>query len=344
MTQEQQPQVETVSVVVVRALAEAVAGAGVPAAEFLRAAELPPALLERLDSRLPLSWMHRMCELALDQTGDPALGLHWAERLGEATFVPVSHLLMHAATLRQAFGSLAQFHRLISDHPGYCLVEQGEALMLQAPRLPGQSWRARRFAAEMTLLALYRLVRYFDANARAEQVCFDYPAPAYHAEYERAFAGAVRFEQPFSGIVLDRALMDATAPHKDADVHAALEALAERRLQRITQQTPLAQRVREFIVREGWRQQADMNAAARALGLSVRSLRRRLAEEGSAYHDIASDALAVVAKQFLEGGQHTIQETAYEMGFSAPSTFHRAFKRWTGTTPTAYRQGQLRGE
>ena len=87
-----------------------------------------------------------------------------------------------------------------------------------------------------------------------------------------------------------------------------------------------------------------MNAAARALGLSVRSLRRRLAEEGRAYHDIASDALAAVAKQFLEDGQHTIQETAYEMGFSAPSTFHRAFKRWTGTTPTAYRQGQLRSE
>lgn len=83
--------------------------------------------------------------------------------------------------------------------------------------------------------------------------------------------------------------------------------------------------------------QADMKAVARALGLSVRSLRRRLAAEGASYGEVANAALATVAKHLLREKQHSIQETAFELGFSDASAFHRAFKRWTGTTPSAYR-------
>jgi AraC-like DNA-binding protein len=79
-----------------------------------------------------------------------------------------------------------------------------------------------------------------------------------------------------------------------------------------------------------------MEQVAHALGLSVRSLRRRLADEGQSYAAIANEALTIVAKHLLRDRQRTIQETAYEMGFADTSSFHRAFKRWTGTTPGAY--------
>ena len=91
-------------------------------------------------------------------------------------------------------------------------------------------------------------------------------------------------------------------------------------------------------------QRADMSTVARALGMSVRSLRRRLAEEGKSYNDLANEALAAVAKQLLRDKRRTIQETAYDLGFSDTSTFHRAFKRWTGMTPSTFREAERSDE
>src|SRR5690606_23615634 len=105
-------------------------------------------------------------------------------------------------------------------------------------------------------------------------------------------AGRERFDQPFTALVFDRALLDATSPHQDDDVCEALQSVAERRLLRISQRTPYAIRVRDFLVREGFPHRTDMESVARALGMSVRSLRRRLEAEGKAYNDILSEARA----------------------------------------------------
>lgn len=337
------PAETTVSVQVVRAMVEAVeVKAGVPRAQLLQAARLDPARLAQAETRVALSEVHALCEVAMDAARDPAFGLHWAEHLGDSTFVPISHLLAHAATLRQALQGLGQFHRLLCDAPSYVQIEEDDRFVLRGLSIVPTARRVRCCTAEMMMAGFHRLVRSFDFNARPERVSFDYPAPAHHAEYTRVIGDMVRFDEPFTEIVFPRALLDAPAPHQDADVHEALSALAERRLMRITQRTPYAVRVRDFLVREGWRQQADMNAAARFLGLSVRSLRRRLAEEGKPYNDIVSEALGSVAKRFLQDQRRTIQETAFEMGFADASAFHRAFKRWTGVTPSAARDQLLR--
>jgi AraC-like DNA-binding protein len=98
-----------------------------------------------------------------------------------------------------------------------------------------------------------------------------------------------------------------------------------------------AERVRELLLENGAQTRIDMNAVARSLGLSARSLRRRLCDEGISYNSIAEGALATLAKQLLADQARSIQETAYTMGFSDPSAFYRAFKRWTGTTPKTFR-------
>jgi AraC-like DNA-binding protein len=330
----------TISIQVVRGIVEAVHKiAGVSRDQLLRASKLKPEQLEASETRVPCSVAYHLCELAMDLTGDPALGLHWAERVGEGTFAPISPLLAHAASLRQAFDALTHFYRLLSDEASYEVIEHDGEVMVRRVALSGASPRVQRFSAEMMVGGIFRLIRYFHADARPDRISFQYSAPPYAAEYERVFGMAPRFDQPFTGIVLDRALLDFPAPHKDEEVHDALQALAERRLLRITQKTPYALRVRELLVRQEQPQRThDMKAIARALGLSVRSLRRRLAAEGTSYNTVVREALAIVAKHLLRDKQRTIQETAYEMGFSDASTFHRAFKSWTGTTPSAYRE------
>lgn len=328
----------TVSLHALRALLQAVQKAGLPRPQLLCAAGIEESELEALDQRIPHSKMFRICESSLDLTGDPALALHWAEQLTAATFTPVSHLVAHASHLRQAFASLAQFSRLLTDDVYHELRDEGDKLILLCRAPKEAAPRIQRFVAEMVVGSFFHIFRAFNQAARFEQISFSYAAPDYHDEYTRIFEGGARFEQPFTGIVFEPALLDAAAPHKDPDVHEALSALAERRLSRLAQGVPFALRVREFLTKRGWPRRVDMQTVARSLGLSVRTLRRRLSNEGKSYQDVENDALATVAKQLLRDKQRSIQETAYEMGFSDATTFHRAFKRWTGTTPSAYRE------
>jgi AraC-like DNA-binding protein len=333
------PVESTLSIGFVRGVVQAVEQLGVPRSELLGAAGLDASQLEAVEDRLSRSDANRLFELAIDLTADPALGMHLAEAFTGQGFVPTSHLVAHSVSLRQGIESLEQFQALIGDDPYFELREQGDEVTLRCLRLPGQSLRLERFSSEMITTSFFRLLRYFSPHARPERVGFEYAAPPHRHEYARVFENLECFEQPFTGIVFDRALLDVPSPDQDEDVHEALRALAERRTMRLAQAVPYALRVREFLVQQGAAHRTDMETVARSLGLSVRSLRRRLASEGKSYGAIESDALAIVAKQLLRDEQRTIQETAYEMGFSDTTTFHRAFKRWTGTTPSAYRQG-----
>lgn len=332
------PREFTLSGRIVQGLLEAVETVGVPRMRLLKAAHLEPQELEIAGFRMPCSEVYRLCELAIDLTDDPALGLHWAEKLSGDTFNPISHLLAHSATLRHAFDSLSQFRRLLTDQASYELIEADDTVTVRCvPPSSASSIRVRRFTAEMLLTSLVRLIRSFSLHARPRRVSFDYSAPSYRAEYARVFGGAECFDQPFSGIVFDRALMSAVSPHKDDDVHSALRSIAEQRVLQLTDRVPYSLRVRDFLVQQAPSGRAEMATVARSLGLSVRSLRRRMDAEGKTFNSVANDAQAILAKNLLRNTQHTIQEVAYELAFADTSSFHRAFKRWTGTTPLAYR-------
>lgn len=329
---------KTIGMVVVRALVDAAEHASITRADFLRAAHLSAAQLDSATARVSGLRIYRMCELALDLSADPAFGLHWAERLHGNALGPVSHLIAHAGTLRQGLEAFSKFEVLLSDIRCHQLIEEGDTVKVRCRFLP-PSPRMHRFAAEMILGFFFRLLRAFDRQSRPHTVSFQYGAPSYEAEYARFFEGTACFDQPFTEIVFDRGLLDRPGPHRDDDLSEALHTLAERRLLRIAHRTPYSLRVRDVIVRRGFPLRTDMASVARALGLSTRSLRRRLASEGKSYSAIVGEAMATLAKDLLLQRRLTIQETAHAMGFSDPRTFHRAFKRWTGLTPSVYRDG-----
>jgi AraC-like DNA-binding protein len=322
----------------VRRLVEAVEQAGVPRSALLRGAGIDAALLEDLEARVPRSQLHRIFELALDLTGDPALGLHWSEGLNASGFAPVTHLLAHAANMREAFALLSSVERLLTDRSCFQLIEQGDKATVHCPSAAGTPLRIQRFAAEMRVTAFFLMIRFFSGHGRPERVCFEYAAPPYRDEYTRIFGRAESFEQPFTGLVFPRAMLEIPSPYKDDEMRDSLRAIAERRIMRLTQHGSYAQRLRELLLQRGASRRIDMQTAARSLGLSVRSLRRRLAAEGRSYRAIETDALAIAAKQLIRDQRRTIQEAAEEMGFSDTTTFHRAFKRWTGMTPMACRE------
>ena len=281
--------------------------------------------------------LFELCQVALDLTGDPALGLHWGEWLSSNSKNLMSHLLTHASNLRQAFDTLHRFGNLVTDGAVVELVEDGDLAEVRSVDTSDRPLAIRRLTAERVTLGAYSLIRHFGGpQAKVTSVCFQYPAPDYRAEYARIFEGAERFDQPFTGLAFSRALLHAQSPQKDEDLYATLSDLAERRLLRLHHRAPYSVRVRHYLLQQGSPHRVAMRQVARSLGVSVRSLHRRLTEEGQSYADLATEASAQLAKQLLTGAGHTIQETAHAMGFSKVSSFHRAFRRWTGMTPRAF--------
>lgn len=326
-----------VSIHVLRGLLEAAAQAGVASDELLRAAHLDARLLAA-EASFPRSTLYLLSELAVSMTRDPALGLHWGENVRANTFNPISHLLAHSPTLRDALHALAELHRLFSSEAGFHLVEHDSQVTLRQHALIGASPAAERFSSELLVAGVYKLVQSFGPDARPERVCFTYPAPAYRREYARLFDGTARFRQTFTGLVFDQALLDITSPDKDADVFHALRGIAERRIMRAAQRVPFATRVRDVLVQRLELRRLEMDEVARSLGMSKRTLRRRLVAEGTSYVALVNEAQGIVAKRLLQAKRLSIQETAFALGFSDPRTFHRAFKRWTGMTPNAFRE------
>jgi AraC-like DNA-binding protein len=322
---------------VARSIVHAAEAVGVPRADLIRAARLSPDQLERREGRVPRSSIYRLCEQTVVLSGDAALGLHWAERLEGQPFDLVTDIILRSPTLRAGLQSLIQYLRLIEDDPSFEIKEHGDLVCVRGLRRPGVSAVVQRFVSEVVVLRFWRLVCDFGVRLRPVYASFEYSAPAYRSEYTRLFAGTERFDQTFTGLVFDRALLDAPSPHEDEDVHSVLRSVAERRMLRLTDNVPYAARARDVLVRHG-SSRIDMEKIARSLGLSGRTLRRRLASEGIKYEQVVNEAMAIIAKQRLATSRLSIQEISAELGFAHSSGFHRAFKRLTGMTPVEFRR------
>lgn len=325
----------TVSMFVVQRLLDAVEQAGVSRAAMARAMGCSVAGGDP-DARMPHTEFDRVCELALELTGDPALGLHWAEALTQRTFVPVSYFIAHADSIRHALELLSRCQRLFCDRPIHAVIENERTGSVRMFDWLDCSDGARRFATEMVLAGFLTMIRAFHPGTRPIRVGFTHRPPSYAEEYERVFGASVCFNQTHSELVFERSLFDKPSPNSDADMRAAIGTVIERRLHSATRRTPYAARVRALIAKR-MPARVNMPDVARAFGMSERSLRRQLAEEGTTYREIEYLELGSSAEHLLRDKQLTVQETAYTLGFSDVTTFHRAFKRWKGVTPSTFR-------
>jgi AraC-like DNA-binding protein len=261
-----------------------------------------------------------------------------AEDPNPARFDIIGHLTVLADTLRQSLETVIRFSRIVCESHAPLLHEEGDTAILTVGfGLECTSAASVRFSAELAMSGLVRLLRRFvGASAAPRRVSFTYEAPSYCAEYARCFGGRERFRQSFFGIEFERAWLDHTQLYKNATLYEAMRVQAERALGRLARDAALAERVKTQLHGSDPACMPTMDEVARQLGMSERSLRRRLAQDGVVYRELVESALAHAAKRLLERPTGSIQEAAYAMGFAQPGAFHRAFKRWTGMTPKEY--------
>jgi AraC-like DNA-binding protein len=328
----------TFSIGFVRALLESVERAGVGRVEFLRAAKFDAARLDDFAGRIGVEEYDVLQDLALDVTGDPAFALRMGEEAKFASFDVVTHLVAHAKTLREAFEACLRFQPLLSDAPTSTLSEKGNVATLRWAVVRSTP-RAEQIRAELALAGLMRLVRYFaGAGALPLRVSFEHAPPPHREEYTRIFGGRERFRQPYNGMTLDRRMLYREQIDRHPELYGLLQSQAERELFRRRGSLGHADRLRRYLLAHTNGVRPVMTVVARALEMSARSLRRRLTEEGVSFRDLVDEARCLIAQRMLDDPRRSIKETALATGFSDPTAFQRAFRRWTGTTPKQYRE------
>ncbi|MFO0694667.1 MAG: AraC family transcriptional regulator [Polyangiales bacterium] len=329
----------TIAISLVRAIVDELERQGVEPTVLLEEAGIEPWWLDDPQIRIDVATWDRLQRIALERSGDPAFGLHMGEHASSAAFSVLGHMVAQCRTIREALEVLFQYYRLVADVAPPYMVEHGDVVQIVYTFVRTDDALCNRLRAEFGMTRLLAIARIFlGSEATPEEAWFEHPQPAYGAEYTRIFRGTERFGRVCTGFLVKRALLEQRQLYHDETLYLALKEQADRSLERIAGGEVLAPRIVRLIVDGHPEVQPEMGSVARRLGMSERSLRRRLKSEGASFPDLVREAMSELARRLLREPSSSIQETAYRLGFSDVSSFHRAFKRWTGTTPSEFRR------
>jgi AraC-like DNA-binding protein len=191
---------------------------------------------------------------------------------------------------------------------------------------------------EAVLAAVVAFARWVTAQpVRPRRVQFSQAQIGPLAVYREVFQCPVEFEQAFSGVLLDNAVLDAPLPQADAQLAQMHHQYAQARLQALSSAEPLAPQLRAWIVRRLPLGLPTRVQAAQALGLSERTLARRMQAQGLSFSALLDEARRDAALHAVAHTDRALGDIGQSLGFAEPSTFWRAFRRWTGGTPQAWR-------
>ena len=317
-----------------------------PYARLLRRyPQIAPVLIDPFDAmdpdeRVPIAPMLELLVAAVHMTGDEDMGLKAAREIVPGDYGAIEFMVSSAGNMREAIELLGRYLPLVNDALTFSLRVEGEQALLQLDsRVP-----LPRAAADFQCAAFYvsTLQRGLVVDPSCE-ACFTHAAPADRTEYERTFApGQLRFRAPFSGFVFNAKTLDQPFASGDPNLHQVLRKYADVLMAQLPKSERLSDRVRALVAERLASGSPSVTHVARSLGLSRRSLARKLAVEHTSFSALLEDTRRELALKYVGSQDLALTEIAFLLGFSQTGPFHRAFRRWTGTTPRDYRRGQRR--
>jgi AraC-like DNA-binding protein len=293
------------------------------------------------DTRVRLDQLHALWRTAVERTGDPALGVKLAAFSNPVASVswpmPLSlleHLGMATDTLEEATALQNRFLRLLRDGLRAQFDVDGEQCTVHLELLPDEP----PVLVELTFAVAVNLARRVARRTvPLREVWFTHKAPPDLAPYTAAFGCPVRFNAPSNAIVGSLAEFRRPLTSGSESFRRRITQQAERFLAALPSLDFFEDRVCAQIEAELPSGNTNAAAVAEKLNVSARTLHRRLHQESTSYQDLLDRVRFRLAVRHLGAGR-TVAEVAHLVGFAQASTFHRAFKSWTGETPAEYQE------
>lgn len=328
---------QTVSAGYVRSLLDFAVSRGAGRASLLDRAGIAPDRLADQDARLPFARFAALMRAAQSECADPALALHFG---AESDFVEMSvvGLITRASeTMAEAFDQMNRYARLVVEvdghesGPRFAIIRRDDGVWIEDrrrnpnafPELTESTWA--RF--------VHDVARRPDAPHYVKAVHVTHPAPSYAAVYEAVLRAPVTFESDRNALLIDEAWLDMRLGPARQYLFGVLAERADALMQRLESEKSTRGAVERHLLPLLHTGDVGMARIAALMGVSRPTLYRRLKAEGVVYEALLDDLRKRMALDYLGARKVSANEAAYLVGFSDPSAFSRAFKRWTGGRP-----------
>lgn len=338
----------TVGAGLARGLVRLAASKGADAATLATRSGIVLEDLEDQDNRVPMTKYIALMRAAKELTGDPALALHWGEAVDLAEISIVGLIMNAAETMGEAFIQMNRFGKLAID---FEVEKGGLAERFQMKMEKGGVWMedARTNPndfLELTEVGFARMTchpRRFLPKQHVLEVHVTHPAPAYHEEYDRVFQCPVVFDSHWNALRMDPAAAGYRVALQPRYVFGVLSERAQELLKSLETSKSVRGKVESLLMPILHTGDVGIDAIAKKMGVSRQTLFRRLKAEDVTFEQVLDDLRQRLALNYLGNRKVSVNETAYLVGFSDPTAFSRAFKRWTGKSPREVRNAKGEG-
>jgi len=274
----------------------------------------------------------------LELSGDPLLGLKLGRAYPVQAYGLFGYAFLSAPTLRQGMTIVSNYGPLTFTLFQVSFLETATEGIVRFSHLVEIPQDLLSYYVDRDLAAALNGVDPdMGAPIRPVSIAMMHGDQGQPRAYRDFFGCPVSFDRACSEIHIDAALLDTPMPLQDAETSAICQQQCQLLLARMSKTSGFVDRVRQLIVaRPGVF--PDIDRVAEKLNMTSRTLRRRLTEEGSSYQQILADVRYELAREYLATSSMPVEEIAALLGYSNPSNFTYAFKRWHGRPPRQYRQ------
>ncbi len=322
-------------------LLSGVRAAGYDVDRILKRAGIEASDLEARGGRLPQAKFARLISIVTRVTRDE-FWLLGSRPIKPGSFRLMCRLMIHCRNLREAVRLGCQFYHVVSDDFVIRLAEgPRDASLFVTDNVPDP--KRRRMLNGAVLLFAYSLMCWLAGRRLPlNTVHYTFAEEPFSLELEALYRAPLFFNQSRTEIRFDAELLDLPIMPDEQRLRRFFASMPKALMVRYRDESSIAERVRG-IIRRNLKRSLSLEDIARMIEVSPQTLRRRLLEEENlGFQEIKDRLRRDVAEHLLKRSHVPLEEIGASLGFAEPSTFHRAFKRWTGFAPGDFRERHSR--
>lgn len=307
--------------------------------ELLTDAGIDEKTLANPDSRIGISKMVRLWEVAVEKSGDPCFGLRVVRYLHPITFHALGPALLASQNLHEALARLCRVYQIISDEVEVRIDGLIDATALCFTPFPGQPLPVGASVDAFMAVAISYARMLDDEFLNPIKVDFMHASVKGMEKFAELFRAPVYFSQSDNRILFKNGEVYKPLPTANAEIARQNDKIVLEYLARF-KKMQVGQQVRTCLIDFLPSGEPDMARTAKAIGMSRRSLHRHLQNQGTSFREILDDTRKQLAELYIRQPHLSITEVAFRLGYSDSSNFSRAFKRWFGRSPYDYRKSR----
>ncbi len=297
---------------------------------------LDPSALHDANARYPVSRMIRLWTLAEAKTQDPCFGLVAASYWHPTTWHALGYSWLASKTLKEAFERLVRYSAIITD-----VAEMKFAEFPQNYRFTIASRSAQVIPSPATIDAGLATIVYMCRNNYGEdfaplRVTFAHEDRGCFDRFADFFRADLQYSAPENALYIGKDELTTPLATANVELARANDQVIVAYLAKFNR-SAIMLRVKDRLIAQLPSGNVTEESVAEALNLSLRSLQRKLRDEGTTYKKVLDQTRRELAEKYIESSMLTLNEIAYLLGFAEPSSFSRSFKRWNGVSPSSYR-------